>query len=557
MGGLDGWWTGLRPGDRRLVALFLGIIILTLPFYVLALRLTVGSGTLFAAALGRGAATPTPSAPLSPGEIVTRGTASTVLVLVRDARGQLSNGTGVAVQRDRVITNAHVVEGAAEILLATGDKRVRPGEVLGLDARRDVALLQVSNGDLTPAALGDSSRLQVLDDVVALGFPALEFFQDAAPTASPGVVSKLFAQIDGLDFIQTTAQLNPGNSGGPLFNRQGEVVGLSVARIERAGDRAVAGISLAIPINEVKERLPRLASGPRPTVVATTGTPAASAPPQEVVVQYYRLVTTGDLRRAYESFTRGFQQRHPYSEFEGWFKDKEGIWLERAQAEADGANRAIVTADVLSSDRQGGQVANTRYRERWRVVQEADAWKIDDLLDTRAFPSPTPAATASPFPTPTATRLPPSPAAATATPRPEPTAPPVPPSATPAPATAPPAVATATRRPTQGPAPTAGNEPRCQSAAGVAVPQHYFDVLEVRARPNAAGELHVDGVIRNNCDRPGRALVRAAALDAAGNEIANTQAVLGPLPPEGRVPISLNLGQVRGVTNVRVTTDRE
>ena len=62
MGGLDGWWTGLRPGDRRLVALFLGIIILTVPFYVLALRPIVGSGTGFAAALGRGAATPTPGA---------------------------------------------------------------------------------------------------------------------------------------------------------------------------------------------------------------------------------------------------------------------------------------------------------------------------------------------------------------------------------------------------------------------------------------------------------------------------------------------------------------
>src|SRR3954470_6344862 len=506
MGGLDGWWVGLRPGDRRLVVLFLGIIVLTLPFHALAFRLNLGPGTLFAAALGRGTATPTPGPPLSPGEVVARGTASTVLVLVRDARGQLSNGTGVAVQRDRVITNAHVVEGAVEILLATGDKRVRPGEILGLDARRDVALLQVPNSDLTPAALGDSGRLQVLDDVVALGFPALEFFQDAAPTASPGVVSKLFAQIDGLDFIQTTAQLNPGNSGGPLFNRQGEVVGLSVARIERAGDRAVAGISLAIPINEVKERLPRLASGPRPTVVATAGTPATSAPPQEVVVQYYRLVTTGDLRRAYESFTRGFQQRHPYGEFESWFKDKEGIWLERAQADPDGANRAIVTADVLSSDRQNGQVTNTRYRERWRVVQDADVWKIDDLLDTRAFPSPTPAATASPFPTATATRPPPSPLSATATPRLQPTAPP-PPTATPAPPTAPPAPATATRPPTQGPAPTAGNEPRCQSAAGVAVPQRYFDVVEVRARPIPGGELHVDGVIRNNCDRPGRAIV--------------------------------------------------
>ena len=116
MGGLDGWWVGLRPGDRRLVVLFLGIIVLTLPFYALAFRLNLGPGTLFAAALGRGTAPPTPGTPLSPGEVVAQGTASTVLVLVRDARGQLSNGTGVAVQRDRVITNAHVVEGAVEIL---------------------------------------------------------------------------------------------------------------------------------------------------------------------------------------------------------------------------------------------------------------------------------------------------------------------------------------------------------------------------------------------------------------------------------------------------------
>jgi S1-C subfamily serine protease len=557
MGGLGGWWAGLRPGDRRLARLFLGIILATVPIYALGLTLAFGGWTLPAFAVDRGV-TPTPPAgtgpPLSPSEVVTKGVPSTVLVLVRDGRGQVANGTGVAVEKSRVVTNAHVVEGAAEILVITGDKQIRPSEVLGLDAQRDVALLQVASGDLVPAALGDSNRLQVLDEVIALGFPALEYFQDAAPTASPGVVSKLFAQIEGHNFIQTTTQLNPGNSGGPLFNRQGDVVGINVARIERSGDRAVAGISLAIPINEVKERLPALAASPRPSPAPTAGTPTATEQPRDVVLRYYGLVTARDYRGAYDKFSRGYQQRHPLADFERQLHDKLGIWVERAQTEQESATSAIVTAEVLSSDRQGSQVVNTRYRERWRLVRDGENWRIDDLVDTQAFPSPTPAATFSPLPTPSpepsATARP----AATDTPRPVLTATPLPAILTPTPR---PAAATATRAPTSPPTAAPPSGPRCQSAPGVAVPQPYFDVVEVHARPNARGELQVDGVIRNNCDRPLRAVVRAQALDAAGNELAANQGVVGGVPAEGRLPFQLGLGVVRGVAQVRVTTDRE
>ncbi len=555
MGGLGGWWAGLRPGDRRLVGLFLGIIVATLPAYALGLTLVLGNGALPAFALGLGPAGP-PAAgpPLSPSEVVARGVPSTVLVLVRDSHGQVANGAGVVVEKSRVVTNAHVVDGAAEILIITSDKQVRPGQLLGLDAHRDVALVQVASPDLVPATLGDSNRLQVLDEVIALGFPAMEYFQDAAPTASPGVVSKLFAQIEGLDFIQTTAQLNPGNSGGPLFNRQGEVVGINVARIERSGDRAVAGISLAIPIDEVKALLPSLAAGPRPSPAATPGTPTATEQPQDVVLRYYGLVTARDYRGAYDTFSRGYQQRHPLADFERQLRDKLGIWVERTQTEQESASSAIVTAEILSSDREGGQVVNTRYRQRWRVVLDGDNWRIDDLVETRAFPSPTPAATLSPLPTPspapTAT-----PRAATATPPPPATATPLPPpTATATPRPVPP---TATRPPTRAPTPVVSNEPHCQSAAGVAVPQPYFDVVEVHARPNARGELTVEGVIRNNCDRPLRAVVHAQALDAGGRELAGTQGAVGVVPAEERHPFQLGLGVVRGVAQVRVTTDRE
>jgi hypothetical protein len=362
--------------------------------------------------------------------------------------------------------------------------------------------------------------------------------------------------VEGLDFIQTTTQLNPGNSGGPLFNRQGEVIGINVARIERSGDRAVAGISLAIPINEVKSRLPSLAAGPRPSPAPTVGTPTTTEQPQDVVLRYYGLVTARDYRGAYDTLTRGFQQRRSLADFERALRDKLGIWVQRAQTDRESATSAIVTAEVLSSDRQGGQVVNTRYVERWRVVLDGESWRIDDLVQTQAFPSPTPAPTLSPLPTPssqtTATAV--VPAGATATPRPQPTA--TPPPATPTPRPQPTAT-TAAPPPTTAPTAAPPSGPRCQSAPGVAVPQTYFDVVEVRARPNARGELQVEGVIRNNCDRPLRAIVRAQALDGGGNELAATQGVVGVVPPESRLPFQLGLGVVRGVAQVRVTTDQE
>ena len=132
--------------------------------------------------------------------------------------------------------------------------------MLGRDTKRDVAVLQVRGLTGPPGWLGDPAlaapRRRRRDRLSHPG-RVREHRADRDLRASEQAVRP--ARRTGL--IQSTAQLNPGNSGGPLFNRQGEVVGINSARIDRTGGR-VAGVNLSIPINEVKARLTPLASAP-------------------------------------------------------------------------------------------------------------------------------------------------------------------------------------------------------------------------------------------------------------------------------------------------------
>jgi serine protease Do len=164
-----------------------------------------------------------------------------------------SMGSGFVVHRDGyVVTNAHVVEGAREVQvrLATG-KRLK-GTVVGRDQRTDLALVKVESKEPLPTLpLGDSNSLRVGEFVLALGHPfGLE------QTVSFGIVSRkgstLQAAAPGFDFIQTDAAVNPGNSGGPLVNMAGQVVGVN-SMAARNGS-----IGFAIPTNLVKALLPDL-----------------------------------------------------------------------------------------------------------------------------------------------------------------------------------------------------------------------------------------------------------------------------------------------------------
>ena len=159
-------------------------------------------------------------------------------------------GSGVIIDpRGYVITNNHVIDGAARVQIHLKDGRSFVGEVVGADSQTDVAVIKVDAENLPAASLADSEKLKVGQIVLAIGN---SLGLQGGPTVSMGVVSALGRPLPGADFIfegliQTDTAINPGNSGGPLADINGRVIGLNTAMIPYA-----QGVGFAIPSNTVK-----------------------------------------------------------------------------------------------------------------------------------------------------------------------------------------------------------------------------------------------------------------------------------------------------------------
>lgn len=152
-------------------------------------------------------------------------------------------GSGFVIAPDGyVVTNNHVIEGADEIEIEFKDGTRRKAEVVGTDPKTDVALLKVDAEDLPYVEFGDSDQARVGDWVLALGNPLGQGF-----SASTGIVSARNRELSGTydDYIQTDAAINRGNSGGPLFNMDGQVVGMNTAILSPSGGSIGIGFSMA------------------------------------------------------------------------------------------------------------------------------------------------------------------------------------------------------------------------------------------------------------------------------------------------------------------------
>ena len=162
-----------------------------------------------------------------------------------EREGPRGVGSGFIISADGfVMTNAHVVDGADEVLVTLPDKREFKAKLIGADKRTDVAVVKIDSTGLPFVRIGDVNRLRVGEWVMAIGSPfGLE------NTVTAGIVSaKQRDTGDYLPFIQTDVAVNPGNSGGPLINMRGEVVGVNSQIYSRSG--GYMGISFAIPIDE-------------------------------------------------------------------------------------------------------------------------------------------------------------------------------------------------------------------------------------------------------------------------------------------------------------------
>ncbi|MCB5270892.1 MAG: trypsin-like peptidase domain-containing protein [Candidatus Cloacimonetes bacterium] len=169
-----------------------------------------------------------------------------------------SIGSGVIYDpQGYIITNAHVVNGATEIKVVLPDQREFTAELIGIDAVHDIAKLRIRSNQLPHARLGNSNNLMVGEWSIALGNPYGYLMNDAKPSVTVGVISALGRNIsqdqggsEYLNMIQTDTAINQGNSGGPLVNIHGEVIGINTFIFSETGGSI--GLGFAIPINTVK-----------------------------------------------------------------------------------------------------------------------------------------------------------------------------------------------------------------------------------------------------------------------------------------------------------------
>jgi S1-C subfamily serine protease len=173
-----------------------------------------------------------------------------------------ATGSGFLIDNDgHILTNAHVVEGAKHVDVQLGNGDTQAAQIVGTDPSSDIALLKVDNTDgVDPLPLGDSSKVEVGDPVVAIGNP---FALDR--TVTSGIVSALQRQIQApngfsiSDVIQTDAAINPGNSGGPLIDGAGQVIGINSQIESQSGGNE--GVGFAVPIKTAADVVSQLEQG--------------------------------------------------------------------------------------------------------------------------------------------------------------------------------------------------------------------------------------------------------------------------------------------------------
>ena len=186
---------------------------------------------------------------------------NSVVSIICNQAGSSSTGTGVILsQNGYIVTNAHVVDGAISVSVKLTDNRQFYAEIIGSDEISDLAVLRIEATDLYPASFGDSGALRVGDTVVAIGDPLGVEFRG---TYTDGIVSAINRDVElegrTMTLIQTNAALNSGNSGGPLINCYGQVVGINTMKIGAfTHSSGVEGLGFAIPSTTVKDVVDQL-----------------------------------------------------------------------------------------------------------------------------------------------------------------------------------------------------------------------------------------------------------------------------------------------------------
>ena len=215
------------------------------------------------------------------------------------------SGSGFIVNaRGDVITNSHVVADYSTVTVLIQDGRSMQGTVVGQDVYLDLAYIRLSGGqgNFRAVTLGSSASVSAGQDVLAVGFP----LGSNTTTVTRGIVSAVLSGEDGTKWIQTDAPLNPGNSGGPLLDTSGKVIGVVTSRLDYdwLSGRNIEGVGFALAVDELKARMNFLASGGKKLIPTPTPMPTPTPAPTLSPTGYWSTAKSygsGDFQTAYIS----------------------------------------------------------------------------------------------------------------------------------------------------------------------------------------------------------------------------------------------------------------
>jgi S1-C subfamily serine protease len=318
----------------------------------------------------------------------------TVLV-VATGRGAVGAGSGISLGGGKVVTNNHVVADMTDVAVRFADGRQERVRVVRTDRRRDLALLQSSFLEEPAALFGDSRALRPAESLLAVGFPeSLQIgAQDAAVTN--GIFSALWQSRQGVGYVQTNALVNHGNSGGPLADSRGRVVGVVTWGVSDA-----PGLNFAVASDEVQAFLNAAASTPEPSgqafsptivprvptrspavqrapTVAPTQPPLKTDGPADAVRAFYTAIGGHDFQTAWELLGPSFRAKNQY---DGWVKGFETTRSVRtigSRTASESGDSAIVDFTIVATDTAGATTVDKTFQGTWTLKRMDGAWKLD------------------------------------------------------------------------------------------------------------------------------------------------------------------------------------
>ncbi len=296
---------------------------------------------------------------------------------MQDASG-LSQGSGLVLRSLGVVLTAnHIVEWSTRAYVRSNDGARAWADVIWRDAQADIALLRPIS-PLRGAEISWASSLpQPGSEVFALGYPApLGYGGGVAITR--GIVSRTL-RLGTIDYIQTDAAVNPGNSGGPIVDACGNLLGVVVAKFQGLEGQ---GVAVAAPAIARRMGSAGIASVPQVPSPQPCGPNVRPQQPEEAVRLFYQLASSRRYAEAYCLMGRAITSRTDLATFTGWFRNKVAIVPVTVTVVSRQVGEATVEALVLSSDSVGGPIVTRWYREVWRVRYEDGWWRLSERLET-------------------------------------------------------------------------------------------------------------------------------------------------------------------------------